>query len=604
MNNAQGADLSRWDEAAVDFAKYAAGFAFCVVKASEGLEKDPLFDAQWTAARGHVIRSAYSFWHSYVDQKQSVAKLLNFLGSDAGEMEVSLDLEAADGSSSVMATAKIWVDEYHRLTGKWPIIYSSRSFLHENGADFKTIRGVYKNAWLANCKLWLAEWPYDEIQSMAGYTQVGDALRTVLIGEVIEGARTLTWPKPIAPWDHVEIWQWTSRYPPERVPGYFLGANHQNAVDMNFHIHTRAELQASYPLPNPSPVSDKVETPMPGVKVTYGRRFDSDARVIEIDKTAIKSAVVTPHGTCRRIEDIAGDVVTNGGDFDMTSCRAVGLLVASGAKLSPQADAEPALGFNADGSPEISNTKTSWPNAVGLKRFLVIDGALNPNPSDAWATREPRNIMGVKANGDLLLLSVKGRQAGQLGHDLYQAAKTMLEFGAVVAGDGDGGSSVQSRVAGAIFEGTLDRREVADFVSIFMKSGGVTVAKYKVTVTWKDGASIRPGPSTGNAAVGIYAKGAVFLASELVPDKDDPTNANKSWAVVESDAVNGTKFVGKYVAVKYPASSGSGDRAVEDPVTTSPPTPPPPSSDAPITVHIELNDNGTIYAGDVTLTKK
>ena len=130
------------------------------------------------------------------------------------------------------------------------------------------------------------------------------------------------------------------------------------------------------------------------------------------------------------------------------------------------------------------------------------------------------------------------------------------------------------------------------------------MAKYRVTVTWKDGASIRPAPSTANSAVGFYAKGAVFLASELVPDKDDPTNVNKSWAVVESDAVNGVTYAGKYVAVKYPASSGSGDRAVEDPVTTPPPTPPPPPSTAPITVHIELNDNGTIYAGDVTLTKK
>lgn len=64
--------------------------------------------------------------------------LLGFLGSDAGELPAMLDVESADGSDQVMSLTKVWVDEYHNLTGLWPILYSRRSFLIENGASYQS----------------------------------------------------------------------------------------------------------------------------------------------------------------------------------------------------------------------------------------------------------------------------------------------------------------------------------------------------------------------------------------------------------------------------------------------------------------------------------
>ena len=127
--------------------------------------------------------------------------------------------------------------------------------------------------------------------------------------------------------------------------------------------------------------------------------------------------------------------------------------------------------------------------------------------------------------------------------------------------------------------------------------------QYRVEVTYFKGASIRPTPSTNNVGVGTYPAGSIFYASALVADKDDPTNANKSWAVVESDPVNMYKYAGKFVAVKYPSASGPVDRADEEPVSDPPPAPPPPAGGG-ITAHVELNDNGTIYSGDVTLARE
>ena len=281
--NCQGPDVSKWDGGpaeslqTINFALLKERYPFTLIKVSEGTGKDPLFDRQWAAARGHVARGAYHFWRSFVNQAVAVDKMVEYLGADLGEMEIILDLEVADGSSSVMALVKVWVEECQRRTGRWPWIYSTRGFLHEHGADYKSIWGVYKNAWLAKCQLWLAEWPFDELESMPGYVERGDALRAILIQEVIDGRRELTWPKPIAPWTQVDMWQWTSRFPPAQIPGYYMGPNHKQAVDMNFHRLGRFAFEAAYPVSGLTP-------PPPGGTMYYYRA------IVNVDKLNVRAA--------------------------------------------------------------------------------------------------------------------------------------------------------------------------------------------------------------------------------------------------------------------------------------------------------------------------
>ncbi len=301
MNNAQGADVSLWEVGTIDFSKYAAQFDFVGIKVSEGTRKDPLFAQQWAAAKGRTVRYPYHFWRSYVDQKLAVQNMLSLLGTDAGEIEVALDLEAADGSTSVMSTAKVWVDEYHRLTNRWPMIYSTISFLQENGAFAKTIYGAYKNPWLANCKFWLAQYPFDEIDSMPGYTQHGDALRAVLIQEIIDGKRLLPWPKPPALFNRVDLWQWTSRYPPERVPGYYFGPNHPLAVDMNFYADTREQFRLTYPIGGITP-------PAPGGNMQYKVVWSNGASVRPQPSTAGNTLRILAFGA---IVDVVQDKIAD-----------------------------------------------------------------------------------------------------------------------------------------------------------------------------------------------------------------------------------------------------------------------------------------------------
>lgn len=353
-------------------------------------------------------------------------------------------------------------------------------------------------------------------------------------------------------------------------PGYM--SVECNAIDPAYLAEWQKDVADFYGAAPTTP--DVISIPWSGVKVTRGRRFDTDIQVVEIARAVIREGRVDCRpGDCRTVDQVVGDIVSNGGDFDAVNCLPIGLLASDGKIISHQADSEPALGFNADNSPEISHTKTSWPNSVGLKRYLVVAGSINSNTSDAWNTRDPRTIYGVKPDGSLLIMSVKGRQDGQLGHDLFQAARTMIEFGAVTAADGDGGKSTQIRVADKHFTGVPLPDVVADFVAIVVKPGGIPMAKYKCTVTWPSGASVRPEPSTSNSGISVYPDGAVFYASELLADADTPADTNKQWAKIENDPINGTKYAGNFVAVKYPASSGAIDRCLVEDTSVTPPPP-------------------------------
>ncbi len=100
------------------------------------------------------------------------------------------------------------------------------------------------------------------------------------------------------------------------------------------------------------------------------------------------------------------------------------------------------------------------------------------------------------------------------------------------------------------------------------------MAQFKVTVTWDSGASIRVAPTTNDANPNpIYPDNAVFYASELVSDRDDPTHPLKQWARIESDPQNGGRYAGRYVHGsssldlivrdgKLVSQESKGDRAV------------------------------------------
>ncbi len=80
--------------------------------------------------------------------------------------------------------------------------------------------------------------------------------------------------------------------------------------------------------------------------------------------------------------------------------------------------------------------------AVSFSPRIIVNGkGLIKNHSQGWGIA-PRTVMGQKEDGSILFLIIDGRQPGySIGADLYDAQQIMLEHGAVIAANLDGGSS-------------------------------------------------------------------------------------------------------------------------------------------------------------------
>lgn len=80
--------------------------------------------------------------------------------------------------------------------------------------------------------------------------------------------------------------------------------------------------------------------------------------------------------------------------------------------------------------------------AVSFEPRIIVNGkGLIKNHANGWGIA-PRTVMGQRADGKILFLIIDGRQIGySIGADLYDCQQILLEHGAVIAANLDGGSS-------------------------------------------------------------------------------------------------------------------------------------------------------------------
>jgi len=80
--------------------------------------------------------------------------------------------------------------------------------------------------------------------------------------------------------------------------------------------------------------------------------------------------------------------------------------------------------------------------AVSFSPRIIVNGkGLIKSHAAGWGVA-PRTVMGQKEDGSVLFLVIDGRQPGySIGADLYDCQQVMLEHGAVIAANLDGGSS-------------------------------------------------------------------------------------------------------------------------------------------------------------------
>ena len=142
----------------------------------------------------------------------------------------------------------------------------------------------------------------------------------------------------------------------------------------------------------------------------------------------------------------------NGGRFYDNGQGGVGgspmeIVISNGEMIMGNTDTKyPMMGFNADDKLIVGNISGKEALEMGIRDALSFGPILITNGEPAKVVGDgsglnPRTVIGQRADGAVLLLVIDGRQANSLGADFQDCIEVMLEYGAINAGNLDGGSS-------------------------------------------------------------------------------------------------------------------------------------------------------------------
>ena len=99
-------------------------------------------------------------------------------------------------------------------------------------------------------------------------------------------------------------------------------------------------------------------------------------------------------------------------------------------------------------------------DAIGGSPVLMRDGAVMVSPCGGYVCqRHPRTGVGVTPTGEILLVTVDGRQSNSVGLDIVQFARLFKWLGAESAMNLDGGGSTTMVVRGRVVNSPSDGRE-------------------------------------------------------------------------------------------------------------------------------------------------
>lgn len=131
----KGVDVYHLDQVDSFHNLAAVGIAFIFIKASQGIDsKDPLHDEySQRATEAGLIRSSYHFFTPDDPLKQA-AWFVECAGNRTKTLPLALDVETY--FEGVGQAAAACAAELKRLTGRYPIIYSSDSFYQSYLKDF------------------------------------------------------------------------------------------------------------------------------------------------------------------------------------------------------------------------------------------------------------------------------------------------------------------------------------------------------------------------------------------------------------------------------------------------------------------------------------
>jgi exopolysaccharide biosynthesis protein len=236
------------------------------------------------------------------------------------------------------------------------------------------------------------------------------------------------------------------------------------------------------------------------------RRYDSDCFIEILNPANYFIHVTNTNGRLETVSSVANrlsaSIVINGDGWNYLPAP-LSLAASEGLVYqSYQMDYRPFVNFDKNNVATIRNDKKNLYNTASGTRYMVRNGVKQGGTSSAWTTRNPRTAVGVRRNGEIILLVVDGRSTVNLGVTLYQLADILFEYGAVDALELDGGGS-SAMWNGKIVNVPSDGRErpVINHIVFKLKETPTMAYKYQYVNT-AGNMSIRPAPNTNNTAIG------------------------------------------------------------------------------------------------------
>lgn len=377
---------------------------FVIIKAGQNVWVDTDFMYNWKAAKDAGIpRGSYFFYDSRANPITQADLWVNIMGGDFGELPMFFDLEDSYGGAfGGSSNWKLFLERVKSLVGGHEIgLYTSFYYFEDNVPEAD-------KAYFTQYPLWIAAY--------------NNSASPII-------------PPPYTNW---LFWQYT-----DSEDGYAYGTQSVH-LDMNRFNGDTATFRARFSLSGSVPVEQGELHSQPFSEVQYHRvkRFNSWCHIAVIKGGKFS---VTKFGL-KKVSDVGktlkAQVVINGGDF--SALHATGLHVVDGIQYRLQSEYEPFINFTNTQVSQINafDSKNSKWNAIAGKRFIVIDGKVSTLNSAAWYEVHPRTLVGVGFNGETILCVVDGRQSPySSGVNLFDGAAIMVEFGAKLAIDLDGGGS-------------------------------------------------------------------------------------------------------------------------------------------------------------------
>lgn len=206
-----------------------------------------------------------------------------------------------------------------------------------------------------------------------------------------------------------------------------------------------------------------------GVREIQDRLYGSDFKAVSVPPSVINDSGFKYDGICRQPHEIDADIVFNWSTFDACAKVNTGLRIGgTEVKSYNLVNYAPFLTW-AGGTLVIDHKLTSWnklKTAAQGVRYVIQGSVKNTNWDHSassikeWSEKHPRQLVGVN-NGITYIISVRGRDTGNVGWTLHEAAEYGVSLGLQSMIDGDGGGSVSTalRYPGGerkIFRGVLE----------------------------------------------------------------------------------------------------------------------------------------------------